>query len=367
MQSHRTPSDSLADGYAQARAGSLPEARLLALTTAVPPFVLTQKDVAERASVLFGGRGDIERLLPVFANAGIERRYSCVPIGWYLEDHGWKERNRLFLDHAVALLEQAGDAAIRQAGLTRDAIDAIVINSTTGIATPSLDALLIERMGLRRDVARLPIFGFGCAGGVLGLTRAGQMARIMPGAHILFLTVELCALTFRRNDSSKSNLVAAALFGDGAAAAILCTEGDGPRLGAAGEYTWPGSLDVMGWDVEDDGLKARFSQSIPALVGRDFRGLAYGFADKNAIALKRIDRFALHPGGAKVLDALEAALDLAPGALEDSRAVLRDFGNMSAATVLFILARMRERRQRGDILMGALGPGFTAAFLMLQD
>lgn len=340
---------------------------LLALTTAVPPFVLDQKDVAARAAILFSGRGDLERLLPVFANTGIARRYSCVPIDWYSHDHGWKERSQLFLDHAVALLEQAADAAIAAAGLSRNDIDAIVVNSTTGIATPSLDALLMERMALRRDVARLPIFGFGCAGGVLGLTRAAQLARAMPGARILFLTVELCALTFRKNDSSKSNLVAAALFGDGAAAAIVSTEGEGPQFGAAGEYTWPGSLDVMGWEVEDDGLKARFSQSIPSLVARDFRGLAQDFARNHELDLDAPRDYALHPGGAKVLDALETALALAPGALVDSRAVLRDFGNMSAATALFVLARMRERGAGRNCMMAALGPGFTAAFLMLRD
>ena len=148
----------------------------------------------------------------------------------------------------------------------RDEIDAIVVVSTTGIATPSLDALLIERMGLRRTVRRLPIFGLGCAGGVIGLARAASQAVAAPGETVLFLVVELCALSFRRDDLSKSNIVATALFGDGAAGALLSTEGDGPAVAATGEHTWPGSLDVMGWEVTDDGLSAIFSRDIPQLV-----------------------------------------------------------------------------------------------------
>jgi len=188
----------------------------------------------------------------------------------------------------------------------------------------------------------------------------------MPGARVLFLVVELCALTFRKDDVSKSNIVAAALFGDGAAGAIISASGDGPALGADGGYTWPDSLDIMGWEVEEDGLKARFAQSIPALVASDFRTVTNEFLKKNDIPLGSIEGFACHPGGAKVLDALEDALGLPRRALEDSRAVLRDYGNMSAVTALFVLHRIRKRGLTGRALMSALGPGFSAAFLMLE-
>ena len=185
-------------------------------------------------------QADVERLLPVFANTGIERRYSCVPIEWYAEPHGWKDCTALYVQHAVQLFETVAPACLAEAKLAPDGIDAIVTVSTTRVATPSLDALLVERMGLRRDIKRLPIFGFGCAGGVIGLARAGALAAAMPGAKVLFLAVELCALTFRRDDLSKSNVVATALFGDGAAGAIVSTAGNGPALGASGEHTWPG-------------------------------------------------------------------------------------------------------------------------------
>jgi alkylresorcinol/alkylpyrone synthase len=221
-------------------------------------------------------------------------------------------------------------------------------------------------MGLRRDIQRLPIFGLGCAGGVTGLSRAADIASARPSSKVLFLVVELCALTFRKNDISNSNIVATALFGDGAAGAILSTDGEGPSFGAAGEHTWPNSLDVMGWDMAEDGLKARFAQSIPALVASDFRPLLEDYLARNGIPLSEIDAFACHPGGAKVLDALEDALELQRGALEESRSVLRDYGNMSAVTVLFVVERMELLKKSQRTLLTALGPGFSAAFLMLD-
>jgi alkylresorcinol/alkylpyrone synthase len=343
------------------------QARLLALKSAVPPYVLEQSDVVVRAGRLFGERRDVERLMPIFGNTGIDRRYSCVPIDWYNDDHGWQDRTKLYVSNAVDLFEKVANDLLEEAKLTIDDIDAIVVSSTTGIATPSLDALVIERMQLRRDIRRLPIFGLGCAGGVVGLSRAADLATARRGSRVLFLVVELCALTFRKNDLTKSNFVATALFGDGAAGAILSTDGDGPVFGAGGEYTWPNSLGIMGWDVEEDGLKAIFSQSIPTLVANDFTTILTAFLQKNDIKLTDIDRFACHPGGAKVLDALEDAFQIERGALTDSRAVLRDYGNMSAVTALFVLERMDWRKKDQRILMTALGPGFTSVLQLLEN
>ena len=340
--------------------------RILALKSAVPPYALEQPDVTRRAANLFRGQRDIERLLPVFENTGIARRYSCVPIDWYEKAHGWAERTALYVENSVTLLESVTHALLSEARLQKDNIDAIVVASSTGIATPSLDALLVERLGLRRDVRRLPIFGLGCAGGVIGLARASEIARAHPGSRVLFLVVELCALTFRKNDVSKSNIVATALFGDGAAGAIVSTEGKGRPLGASAEFTWPHSLDVMGWEVEEDGLKARFAKSIPSLVADDFPRLVANFLQRHDLALEDIAEFACHPGGTKVLEALEDVFHLAPGALVESREVLRDFGNMSAATALFVLERMDWKSASTRTLMTALGPGFTAVFQVLE-
>lgn len=375
---------------------------LAALVSAVPPHVMRQDDVVRRVRALFGDRRlDIERLLPAFGNAGIDTRRSCVPIEWYLSPSNWKDRNALFIEHAVALLEEAASACLAEAGLPCEAVDGLVTVCTTGIATPSLDARLMERLPFRRDVARLPIFGLGCAGGVLGLSRAATLAQGLaqglahrpgaqgpgparPGARVLCLVVELCGLTFRANDLSKSNVIAAALFGDGAAAMLLEAPGpagvaagmagDGPdgasagglKLGPQGEHTWPASLDVMGWEVEQDGLGVLFSRDIPALIRERMGPAVDGFLAAHGLARGDIDGYVCHPGGAKVVGALEEVFGLPEGGLAEARGVLRDFGNMSAVTVLFVLERLRRAGMRGRYLMTALGPGFTAAFQILE-
>jgi len=346
----------------------LAASRLLSVATAVPPYPLDQDDVIERVKLLFGGAPTLERLLPVFTNTGIRTRYSCVPLDWYDRRHSWAERNRIYLAAALDMLEATTVQLLDRAGRSKDLIDAVVVVSTTGVATPSLDALLINRMGLRASVRRLPIFGLGCAGGVLGLARAASQALAAPGETILFLVVELCALWFRRDDFSKSNIVATALFGDGAAGALLSTEGDGPTVVAAGEHTWPGSLDVMGWDVSDDGLSAVFSRDIPKLVATRFREVMADFLARHDLVVDDIDRFVCHPGGAKVVAALEDAFGLGRGTLASARGVLRDFGNMSAATVMFVLERtLADPRPWNRALMNALGPGFTAGFIVLDN
>lgn len=349
---------------------ALPDVRLLSLATAVPPYPLDQTDVRERARRIFGGDGDnLARLLPVYENAGIAWRYSCVPLDWYGRDVGWKERNRLYEHHALELLTDAAGRCLSDAGVHADSVDAIVTVSTTGIATPSLDARLLGHLPFRRDVERLPVFGLGCCGGVLGLGRAAALARARPNRRVLLLVVELCALTFRAGDRSKSNIVATALFGDGAAAALLSTaDGDhgGTVLDSWGEYTWPDSLDVMGWRVEDDGLGVLFSRDIPTLVRNDFGPVLDDFLHRHGLSRSDIAVPACHPGGAKVVAALEETFGRPPGGLAAARRVLRDFGNMSAPTVLFVLRDVLARAPNGPILATAFGPGFTAGFALLR-
>jgi alkylresorcinol/alkylpyrone synthase len=239
--------------------------------------------------------------------------------------------------------------------------------STTGIATPSLDALLVNRMAFRPTVQRLPIFGFGCAGGVLGLARAAALAKAAPGEIWMVLVVELCCLTFRPSDKSKSNIIATALFGDGAAAGLIASRDDGgPALTAWGEHTWPDSLDVMGWRIEDDGLGVLFSRDIPALVRHQLGREVDTFLHRHSLGRDDVDSWLFHPGGTKVLEALQDCLSLGPDALHHARETLRDYGNMSAATVLFVLARALAAGDSGRMLLGALGPGFTAGFLMME-
>ena len=355
--------------------------RLVGLATAVPPFVLEQSEVAERAATLFGPvEGGFHRLAPVYRNACIDRRRTCVPLDWFMEEHAFSERNDLFLRHATDLLVEAATRALAEAGLTPADVDTLVTVTSSGIATPGLDARVMQKLPFRPDTQRSPLFGLGCAGGVIGLSRAAALAQAAPGSTVLLLVVELCSLTFRRQDRSKSNIVATALFGDGAAAAVITCRPEvggvaAPRLGPWGEHTWPESLDVMGWDVAEDGLKVVFSRDIPSLVREDLRPVIDAFLARHELDLAAIDGFVCHPGGAKVVDALEGCFDLRPGSLVHARDVLRDFGNMPAATVLFVLraamdatptAPGRGEASRGRRLMTTLGPGFTAGMMVLE-
>ena len=340
---------------------------LISLATAVPQYRYEQAVVRDASHRLFDRENaDLARLMPIFDNAGIERRYSCMPLEWYLAPHGWVERSQLYSEHAVELLCEAARKCLALADLEPEDIDTVVAVSSTGVVTPSLDALVIERLGLRRDTRRLPIFGLGCAGGVTGLARAVDQARALPGSHVLYLVVELCTLTFRHGDNSKSNVVASALFGDGAAAAIISTEGSGPAFGPAGEHTWSQSLDIMGWRVQEDGLGVLFSRDIPALVRSEIRPIADAFLGHHGSAVGDLTGVVCHPGGAKVLDALEEAFNMPPGGLTIAREVLRGYGNMSAATVLFVLERTLAQAVAGRYLMSALGPGFSVGFQLIE-
>ncbi len=343
--------------------------RLLSLETAVPGHRLDTSDVVREASAIFGGRHpDFERLLPIYANSGVRSRYSVMDYDWFRAPQGWPERSAAFVDGACAMFRSCADAALAGAGVEAGAIDTIVTISSTGVATPTIEARVLHDMGFRDDVKRVPVFGLGCAGGVSGLSLAARLAAAQPGSLVLLVVIELCTVTFRADELSKSNIVGTALFGDGAAAAVLSTAGTG--LGAIehmGEHTWADTTDIMGWRVDPQGFGVIFSRSIPDLATSDLRPAADGFLARHELQLADIDAYSFHPGGAKVVTALETAFGLPEGHLADERQVLADFGNMSAPTVLFVLKRAVERGERGRRFISSLGPGFTASFLtMLQ-
>lgn len=346
-----------------------PDPHLLALATAVPPHCLSQRAVSDAAAEVFAGPDSpYPRLHSVYDNAGIDTRQAVLPLSQLAQQRGWRRWHELFRPAALSLLEEAAEGALTQAALKPKDVDAILVACSSGFTVPSLDALLIDRLGLRRDVTRVPLVGYGCAGGVLGLARAAEIARALPGRTVLFLTVEICTLTFRERDHSRTNLVATALFGDGAAAALLRAAPDepGPALTGWGEYCWPDSEWVMGWSVEDDGLAVCLAPGLPDLLRRDAAGLLQQFLSNQGLSRTEIDHWALHPGGAKVLAALSETLELPEQQLAPARAVLRRHGNMSAPTVLFVLDAVLSAGATGRILSMAFGPGFSAAFLLLE-
>jgi alkylresorcinol/alkylpyrone synthase len=353
------------------RRGETLDVAILSVATAVPPNLVTQADVAERALII---SPQFARLDSLYANTGIETRYACEPREWYLTPKSWEIRTEAFQRHAVGLLEEAAIRAIAEADLAIGEIDALVVNTITGLAVPSLDALLINRMGFRPDVERLPIFGFGCGGGVAGLARAARLARATPGANVLFLTIDLCSLCLRVNDPGVEMFVSAALFGDGAAAIVLNAGGDpgalpGPalaRVQSSGEHFWPGTERIMGWDILGDGFGVVLSPELPNLIRARFGEALDCFLDRQGLASDDLDGFLLHPGGRKVLETLAKVLSLSQDDLRHSWRVLRDFGNMSSATALFVLAEALRSGAAGRHLLAAFGPGFSAYFMVLK-
>jgi alkylresorcinol/alkylpyrone synthase len=341
---------------------------VLALSTAVPPHRLDQGDVARRARRIFAQVfARFPQLDDVFVNAGIAHRYAVCPPDWFEAPQDLRTRTEAYLRGATALFMEAAGRALACARIAARDIDIVVTVSSTGIATPSLDARVGHRLGLRPDVKRVPVFGLGCAGGVSGLALGAQLARAAPGALVLVIVVELCTLAFRSDRGAKADVIATALFGDGAAAAVLCAgESDGAlvKLGAAAEHTWPGTLDIMGWSIDPIGFGVVLSRALPRFVEQ--RLAAPARRARRTLALADDARLICHPGGSKVLAAVESALALTPGSLADERAVLRDYGNMSAPTVLFVLERALQSRWSGSAVASALGPGFTASFLALE-
>jgi alkylresorcinol/alkylpyrone synthase len=341
---------------------------ILSLATTVPPHVVEQSAAKATGRRAFGGRPALfDRLSSVFDNAGISKRHIVAPIEWYEQPHGWHDRNTLYLEAAENLFAEAASAAIAKAGLTPDQIDGVVTVSTTGIATPSLEARVGPRLGLRSDVRRVPVFGLGCAGGVNGLALSARLAAADPGSHWLFVTVETCSISIRLDSDDPAAIVATALFGDGAAAAVVTTgQHSLARISGSAEKLWPDTLRIMGWDVEDPGLAVVFDRAIPPFIEAELATAVDEMLGQMNVDRSSIDRFCCHPGGVKVIDAIETALELPQGELNLEREILRDFGNMSAPTVLFVLERLIERGLPKRVLMTAFGPGFTCAGLLLE-
>ena len=350
--------------------------RILAVATATPSIELRHEDIRAFAARHFGDLiTEDPRLLDIFDHTGIDRRFLCVPLEWLSTAGSFAEKNALYVKEAVDLGAEVAACALDRAHLRAEDVDHVLYVSSTGISTPTIDALIANRIGLRDDVRRTPIWGLGCAGGAAGLSRARDFALANPAARVLVIALELCSLTFLPGDLSKRNLVAVSLFADGAAAAIVggsdVARNDGPGLSIRASHStlWKDTLDVMGWELEESGLRVVFSRSIPSIVVEQVRPSLDAFLSSHALSLTDVRHIVAHPGGAKVLGAYAEALDLPPTALVHARETLRAFGNMSSPSCLFVLERFLAA---GDIAPGdhavimALGPGFTAEYVLVR-
>jgi alkylresorcinol/alkylpyrone synthase len=360
-----------------------PYPRLAAVATALPAHAVPQAASRALAARMFEEGLDPEdrRLIGVFESSGIETRHFCMPLEWYAKERTFGEMNACYIEHAIALACRASARALERAGLSPADVDHVVFVSSTGVATPSVDARLANLAPFRSDVRRTPIWGLGCAGGAAGLARARDFALADPGARVLLVALELCSLTFQRRDMDRRNLVASALFADGAAAAVVVGgaaangTGDGhgaPRLEliASRSMLWPDTLDVMGWDVDERGLHVIFSRDIPTIVRDWVRPNLDAFLAAHGTGLERIAHIVAHPGGPKVLAAYAEALGLPPEAFRHARDVLRECGNMSSPTCLFVLERALaagDIRPGESVVLAALGPGFSSELVLMRS
>ncbi len=308
------------------------------------------------------------RLLDVFARSGVETRYFAFPPSYYVEARTFEQRNRDFVQQALVLGERAIRDALQCADVPPQGIDHFYFVTTTGLATPSVDAQLAHQLGLRRDVFRNPLFGIGCAGGAAAIARASEVLRGRPRERALVLSVELCGQTFRRSDTSAENYVGAALFGDGAAAAVIA--GDdisraGPVVVATGAELFPETGHVMGWDFKDDGMKLVLTQEVPATIEKHVLPAVTRFLAGHGLERRHVRHFILHPGGTRVLRAYRDVMGLTDEQVRPSRECLRTVGNLSSAAVLFVLASIRA--EPGDVgIMAAVGPGFAVEMSLLR-
>jgi alkylresorcinol/alkylpyrone synthase len=348
---------------------------LAGVSTATPPNILEQQDAKYLARQLFGSQAD--HLLPAFDNALIDRRHFATQMEWFSQPHTFTETNDHYIETSLLLAEEAINSLAEQCAIGIEVFDAIFFVSTTGLSTPSIDARLFNRIALNRHIKRIPIWGLGCAAGVASIARASEYVRAFPKHRALVVSVELCSLAFQLNDHSKSNIIAAALFADGAAACLVVGDEveqsqnafSHPSILGSLSTIYPDTLDVMGWRISSEGFKIVLSKNIPSIVTTLVRENIEELLAAHGISIQDIRHYAAHPGGAKVMEAYAEALALKNGELQRSLDVLREFGNMSSATVFFILEKLlRETESKSGTygLVSALGPGFSSELVLLR-
>lgn len=316
---------------------------------------------------------EVEKMLSVFDNTEIKARNLCKPLGYYTQSHTFREQNLEYIRLSLEYSVQAIEACLISAEMKKEAVTDLIFVSTTGLATPSVDALIINTMRLNQHVNRMSIFGLGCAGGVSGYAKACTLAKANPKAVVLLVAVELCSLTFLRDDFSKSNFIGASLFADGVAACLIV--GDSYVNNAKRKIAFVDnesklyydSLDIMGWDFTDSGFKVLFSSGIPNIIAKNVEEDITSFLAKSKVKISDIKSFIFHPGGKKVLDSYKEALKVEGDFLKTTREVMCDYGNMSSTTVLYVLERFFDNGfEDGYALMVSMGPGFSCEMVLLQ-
>jgi len=351
--------------------------RIGAVEVALPDHWYPQAELFAALMKRWGGRHrNLERLASLYRNVGVNARHVALPIEEYETLSSFGRANDAFIRVGTELGARAVKGALAARGLAPADVGAIFFTTVTGLAVPTIDARLVNVLGLRRDVRRTPLFGLGCVGGAAGLARAADWLRAYPDEVAVLLSVELCTLTLQ-DDFSVANLIASGLFGDGAAAVVVTgartgRTGNGtglaPRVVASKSAFFPDTERVMGWDIDEHGFRVVLSADVPDIVRTHMRAEVDAFLTEHGLSRGDIDQWVCHPGGPKVISAMEEALALPPDALDVTRRSLAEIGNLSSASVLHVLAETtRTRARAGDVgVLLAMGPGFCAEMVLLE-
>ena len=323
---------------------------LRGLNSCFPSNRVSQEEIIDLSKNIFKKNKDFSKMLKVYKNSGVNSRFLINDLNWYKKKHTWKERNFLFKKNSIELLYKSISITLDKSKIAPEKIGGIVFINTTGIATPSMDAEIINLFNFKNDVKRLPIFGYGCAGGVLGLNRAIDLFKCIK-KPILVCNVELCSLTFRPQIFSKANIVSTALFGDGASTYLIDSFGD-CKIQKSMDYTWKNTLNLMGWTIEEDGLAVVFDKVIPNFISKELPLILNAFTAQKNLG------YILHPGGMKIINAYKDILNTHES-IEVSEYTLSKYGNVSSVSVLLVLEEILKRKNYGTFLMSALGPGFS--------
>jgi len=349
------------------------EPHILSAAAALPDNYVDQETLLAAFRSEWGRKHfNLDRLEQLHRAVRVGGRHLALPLDRYAEMESFAARNDAWIAAATDLGEVALEQALHGADLRPQDLDHLYFVTVTGLATPSIDARLVNRMGLRADLKRVPIFGLGCVAGAAGLARAADAVRAFPGQVAALLAVELCSLTLQREDLSVANIIASGLFGDGAAAVLIGggeRRGAGPRVLATRSVFYPDTERVMGWDVVDSGFKVVLSPEVPRLVRERIRGDVDGFLGANGFSPSDVRHWICHSGGPRVLEAFEEALELPRAALQRTWESLQEVGNLSSASVLFVLRDLLASGEArpGDVgLLIAMGPGFCSELVLLR-
>lgn len=347
--------------------------RIAGARSAFPPHYFSQSAILNAFKAYWGTRLENPRLLErLWAHAGVERRYLALPLEAYLGIETWGQANDLWIETALDLGSTAICRALAEAGLGATQIGALFFVSVTGVASPSIDARLMNRMSFPSHTKRIPIFGLGCVAGAAGIARAADYVRAFPDQAAVLLSVEICSLTLQRDDLSLANQISAALFADGAAAVVVTgdrVESSGPEIIDTRSSFYPNTEDVMGWAISEKGFRIVLSPEVPEVIREHLGADVDAFLCAHGLTRADIGCWVLHTGGPKVLEATQAALGISSAELDASWEMLRRTGNLSSASVLLVLEEiMTHRRPEPGTwsLLAAMGPGFCAELVLLR-